>query len=584
MRLSSLAPPAALAAASFALFGCKSDPFHAATRATDQRDAGSVHVTVMAVAPWSHYVDALQPRFQLTADEARNLVIRDTRQEIESRQKSMSTSLSAVENPTATSQPTGPEPLKAGNFAAVPPGIEGPDAMMEYWTANGLYQEVQILNRVVRDAVIPKGFRPYLVRLQISLIPRRRHQPYDAYTTLSFFAPNEAYGKGGAATSVELAHLPETSLRDTGPGARSTGGTGPVVLPLLVTDNLESSLKHRSSQDIQRLALSLLALPGSFAGKLSTDLFANEFQGQVAGRDLNALLTVARMSQNTLRVRIGAMAESTADYAMVPRNHNVTLLLMVPQEEPGQVELVARTTLVDTETGVELPDSSEEDVTRLLAAVGARYGIESLGREGLGELFRFAQVNDQRGFRARLAERMGPAHRAVRLSQSLWIELVGLMGGSQFAAARFELPGHGEAQNLPPGFYDQTLVVIDRGTSVCETLVRHAAFPEGARVQASVALEFAGRPVSLPAEAVHVDMESQSVRLVFNSLAALGLGVPASQPGNLRVSLRVGDDTHWFTALYLAPQAGTPQPAPAVTAQPLVPPAAPAVPPAAPPK
>ena len=37
------------------------DGFYQATRAIDQRAAGSVHVAVLAVAPWSHYASALQP-------------------------------------------------------------------------------------------------------------------------------------------------------------------------------------------------------------------------------------------------------------------------------------------------------------------------------------------------------------------------------------------------------------------------------------------------------------------------------------------------------------------------------------------
>ena len=77
-------------------------------------------------------------------------------------------------------------------------------------------------------------------------------------------------------------------------------------------------------------------------------------QEEVLARDLNGLLTVARLSENTLRVRLGAMQAATADYAMVPRNHNVTLLLMVPEGAGSTVQVVARTELVDTETGEEL--------------------------------------------------------------------------------------------------------------------------------------------------------------------------------------------------------------------------------------
>ncbi|MCY2960500.1 MAG: hypothetical protein NTY35_10085 [Planctomycetota bacterium] len=537
-----------LVAAGFA--ACQSEPFHRETRALDQRDAGSVHVTVLAVAPWSHYVDALTPRFTMSADDAVGKVIRDTRQSMESRQSSVSTGASATEKPGMFGAPTGPDPVKASVFAAVPDKLEGPDAMMEVWTANSLYQEVQILNRVLRDAVIPTGFRPYLVRLQVSLIPRRRHQPYDAYTTLSFFSPEVQIAAAGSTPAPRSA--PSVSLRSGGVSGESTGGTGPVVLPLLVTDNLESSLVSRSQQDAQRLALSLLALPGDFAGKLTADLFANEFQGQVAGRDLNSLLTMARVSPNTLRVRIGAMAESTADYAMVPRNHNVTLLVMVPEKSEAEVELVARTSLVDTQTGIELADSSPERVAALLEGVGSRWGLQGLGAPALEELFRLAQSNDQSRFQKRLNELASPTSQGAQYPQSLWIELVGLVSGSQFTSTRFELPGHGAGGGVPASLTSQTLVVLDYGWSRCETIVRDAAFPENAKLRAFLEFDDNGRVISLPADALQVDAEKQTLRLVFTSLLALNMSGPAAIPGNLRIRLNLdGDDLPAFSALYL---------------------------------
>jgi hypothetical protein len=560
------APVTALLTSGLALAtlgACKSDGFFRETRAQDQRDAGSVHVTVLAVAPWSHYVDALSPRFSMTADDAVSRVIRDTRQSVESRTSAVGGSASVAEKPELTGFPTGPDAVRVGNFAAVPDRVEGPDAMMEVWTANSLYQEVQILNRVLRDAVIPDGFRPYLVRLQVSLIPRRRHQPYDAYLTLSFFSP-EAPKPGEA---VEIAAAPSVSMRAGSIVGASTGGTGPVVLPLLVTDNLESSLVSRSQQDIQRLALSLAAIPGDFASKLTADLFSNEFQGMVAGRDLNSLLTMARVSPNTLRVRIGAMAESTADYAMVPRNHNVTLLVMVPERSPAEVELVARTTLVDTQSGIELADSSNERIAALLQSVGARWGIGDQSPQRLEDLFRRAQANDQAGFMELLESFAAPSTQAAQFPQSLWIELVGLVSGSQFTSSRFELPDHGQDELAAASMTSQTLVVLDYGWSRCEAMVRDAKFPENAKLRAFLELEADGRVISLPADAIQADAERETLRLVFTSLMALNLSGPASQPGNLRVRLAVdGDDLPPFEALYLAGSVAPPPAAPATPA------------------
>jgi hypothetical protein len=242
---------------------------------------------------------------------------------------------------------------------------------------------------------------------------------------------------------------------------------------------------------------------------------------------------------------------------------------MVPEKNTAEVELVSRTTLVDTDTGTELAESTNEDVTQLLGQIGGRYGLDGADEAGLRELFRFAQTNDQVGFRTRLVEMMGADHMAVRLSQSLWIELVSLMGGSQFASGRFHLPGHGEKDEMTSSaFLDQTLVLIDYGgRQGCETVVRNAIFPEGekVKVQANLTLS-AGQNLSLPADVVSYDAEAQTVRLLFPSLAQLGLTDAGLEMGNLRVVLRAGNETkpplNAILIPYQPPQPPPIQPAP----------------------
>ncbi|MEO0975487.1 MAG: hypothetical protein AAFX85_20545, partial [Pseudomonadota bacterium] len=51
------------------------------------------------------------------------------------------------------------------------------------------------------------------------------------------------------------------------------------------------------------------------------------------GKDLNGVLTVTRASRSALRVRLGASAAGSTEYAMVPRTHNVTALVLVPQAQ-----------------------------------------------------------------------------------------------------------------------------------------------------------------------------------------------------------------------------------------------------------
>ncbi|MEQ1895690.1 MAG: hypothetical protein ABL998_24385, partial [Planctomycetota bacterium] len=408
--------------------GCRgASEFFRPTRAPDQRSAGSVHVAVLAVAPWSRYEAALQPEFRLDADEALQHVLRDTASGAESTNRAAGLSAGVTQQPDDNGILAAPSTDSRSSSWISGAPVSRPDAMLEYQAATSLYQEVQLLNRSVGDAAIPSGYRPYLVRLQVSLLPHRRNEPYDAYTTLSFFCPHDPAGGGaggGGGAAPELRHEPPgTTLRDAEVSLRRLlPGNGPCVLPLIATDNLEGSLQSRSSQESTNLALAMLGFPGEFASELRAELFQSQLQAQIQARDLNSLLTVARLSENSLRVRLGAQQQATTKYAMVPRNHYVTLLLMVPEGAPPVVDLVARTVLVDTETGVELEGTSEARIDALFAGVRARVGHAGLEDALLRELLEHVQKNDQTAYHERLA-RLDPD--AV-LAHELWLELVQL--------------------------------------------------------------------------------------------------------------------------------------------------------------
>lgn len=514
-----------------------------ALRSTSVREAGSVHLAVLAVAPWSHYVSALQPDFQLSADQARGMVVRDAISELELGRSQMGIGASGAQD--AESAPVLP-PLGSAEsrLTAVSAPKERPDAMLEYWNATSLYQEVQLLNRSLRDAAIPSGHRAYMVRLQVGLVPRKRHQPYDVYTTLSFFSPEEQ----PAGVDARLAGLtPGTSLRGTITGAPPTG---PSVLPILVTDNLEASSISRAQEDVQRLSVMLSGFPGSFAAQAAADLMTSSFAAQIAGRDLNSLLTVSRVSDNTLRVRIGAMREPSAGYAMVPRNHYVTLLVMVPEQAPAAVQVLARTSLVDTETGAELSETSDADLAALFVAVQNGDAFGGLGTDVLEVLLEHAQRNDQRGFHGLLREHMGEAHPGPSAAQALWLDLVSMMIGSRWASSWIELPGHGQWEIVPDTFYAQTAIVRDDGQSAARVTLHGARFASGVDVSAQLRLLVNGREVSLPAEAVDLDGAARRIRVTFPSLAALGLADDAR--AGLALSLGwATSETADFEGLYL---------------------------------
>ena len=534
-------------------------------RAENMRDAGSVHLAVLAVAPWSDYVQALRPNFELTADQALAKVARDGRWHNQENQSAQGAGAESVllDQPSATGrQPAKPMPgmqvpqaYLEGPYVRLGPGgaqpgadsESGPDAMLKYSAAAALYQEVQLLNRYISDAAIPAGFRPYMVRLQVSLMPSRRHAPYDAYTTLSFFIPGEhGNDEGSEPPSQSPKHTTDDGIFD-GPF-----GNGPKVLPLLVTDNLEASLESRSFENIRTLLLSLLDYPGnSFIEPMFSGMLHGAVRDQVFGRDLNSLLTVARLSENTLRIRLGATQEATANYAMVPRNHNITLLLMVPEGAPPLMEVVSKTVLVDTENGDELVASDARAQGEVLEAFRKAQHLEDLETATLEAMHALARQNDQEGFAALLHASLGAERLAGLNERSLWIELVSLVIGDQYASSLFELPGQGQnVEESSQVFRNQTLVVEDDGNRA-SVVLREARFPEFEQILAVLSVEGSDPAIVLPAELVELDLTRRELRVAFPSLVRWNLIVDRSLSVNLLLKLSWAGKEQSFSARHV---------------------------------
>ena len=552
------------------------DSVYTGTRAEDLRDAGSVHLSVLAVAPWSEYVAAMQPNFQLTADGALARVAADSRWATEDRssiaqlgQQALaldraSNGARPLEVPALRPPGTNGEVNGHGNGAPAPipppasPGQEsatGPDAMLRYTAATALFQEVQLLNRYIRDAAIPNGYRPYLVRVQVSLMPSRRHAPYDTYTTLSFFIPGDLR----APAPVEPA-AGEVQADTTEPVFREPFGNGPKVLPLLVTDNLEAGIQSRSFERIRSLIYSWVEFPGdTVVQEMVTGLLHGALREQVLGRDLNSLLTVARLSENTLRIRIGAVQEATANYAMVPRNHNITLLLMVPEGSPPLMELAARTELVDAETGAALGSPKEDWTKEILERLSREERLGSLEPEAVRQLVDLAERNDQRGFAALLHERLPEGHPALGRERELWIQFVTLLDGSKLGSHFFELPGQGDdVANSGEVFRNQTVVVQDDGVQ-SRVVLREARFPGFEHILATLSAPGIEPPILLPSRAVEVDPGRRECRASFASISRLQLLSPAPDQ-KLKLTLSYGGESCSFDALYRQVQSVDPDP------------------------
>ncbi len=538
------------------LCACQAGVEYEATRVASTREAGSVHVAVLSVAPWERYVTALQPDFTLTAEEALTSVLRDSRKVRSSTIDAIGVGAEYVGSEDKASGKAPESGIRAsGGSPRSQDSWEGkgrderPDAMLEYSTATSLYQEVQLLNRYVRDAAIPSGHRAYVVRLQVSLMPRRRHEPYDAYATLGFFTTRKEEGPGGeSAVSLGSRGTPGTQLRG-GDLLLAGDGQGARVIPLLVTENLEASFESRMADSLQSLSLSLASFSPAISKGIGIDGLQSSSSASVYGRDLNGLLTVGRLSENSLRVRLGAMQESTANYAMVPRTHNITVLLTLPETAAEVVDLVARTVLVDAETGEALPGTGRPEAQSRTRDVLAEYGLGDK-LELATELLSAAQANHQQAFIDCLEAKLPAGHAALAYAHSLWIDLMGLMAGSQYASSRFELPGHGdETAELSAGFHDQTPILLDDGRAASSVRIHGIRLPDEVEVEALLEVVGASPRIVLAPELVERDDAGRELAFMFPSLAALDL-FSQDDAGGLRLRLTWGAEEQELDVIY----------------------------------
>jgi hypothetical protein len=319
------------------------------------------------------------------------------------------------------------------------------DAMTQFALATALYQEVKLLNRYVRDASMIEHADPYVVRMQITLMPAAHLEPYDAYTTVSFFL--------------------EPPCDDP---------CTPRIVPLMVTDDLESTAHAASIQRVQQLALSAM-LMGKVAG---ANFDFNDTQKKlrnILGRDYNSLLTVSRLSDNTYRVRFGAQQAAATDYEMVPRTHNVTFLMLVPRkrrlpnstdddQRARAVRLMARTAMVDTRTGVPL-DSKQGGIAfeRMKETLRTFPGGYFRRLADDGEIVNLIDILVRNDFKE-FSDNVGTTTPPV-LREALWVNLVSDMTHSRYAATIFELP-----RRSPSPFLAQTALIEDSPTGATVTL------------------------------------------------------------------------------------------------------------------
>jgi len=271
----------------------------------DYRDqAGGVLLSVNSIGRWEEVADALKPNFSLANGDAAftkvlPVTARIQKQTLDAVGASLGIGISGAVPTVPSGTPAGGE-MPANVTIGTDIGI---DPLLQYKAAESLYQAVQLMNREVELAAQRKGYRPYMVRMQLINIPYRRHLPYDVYAQVSFF-----------------------------PSCVKTNTTKlPYVVPLIVTDDLEQALKSRAAEIARQIGLAVGVVASGVGANIGTN-WEKRNRDSVLAADVNSLLTVGRMNDNGIYIRLGAANEATGEYSMVGRTYDIAVLLLVPEE------------------------------------------------------------------------------------------------------------------------------------------------------------------------------------------------------------------------------------------------------------
>jgi len=372
------------AVAAFLLVGCSSNGLRVKETPEGNQsvasldEAGSVHVAVLAVAPWEEVKGKLRPNLKINETDLRNQAIPVTfalldkyldilrfqaaiaPPTVKATETSTSTTETGKDDVSKTESTTTKAPgearktdgaaaLAAGSAPAISASGVSVGAINSSLTARAMasfVQDIAALNAEVDGAAKRTGYDPYLMRVQVTVMPRRRHLGYDVYSNLSFFGYDGAFTASSGEAGNRVA----------------TKGT-PFVVPLLSSDSIETAQRSQSIEALRDVGVALDLVKGFGAAGFAFNS-QKDRQQALAGLDVNSVLTMGRLSDNTLRVRFGAAFDPGGGFAVHPRTNTISVLVFFPKDAK-QSRVVSRTSWTHVLDGTVLERSQERYVERL---------------------------------------------------------------------------------------------------------------------------------------------------------------------------------------------------------------------------
>lgn len=537
---------------------------HTTQSFNSREQVASVRFSVNAVMPWDEVKDRLSPNFSLnTGDDALKALSNPsaiaTSQSLDGSAFGLSASLvgtaktyqsilekedgqtvSDTSTLTTTRNPaTVPEPAEN---AALPDNLSPPNGIQgnnqpsvpprfQYANANNLLQYVQLKNLQLEYAAIRKGYVPYVVLMNYTPTLYQRNAPVDLHATVSFFPPNADNTNGVTHT--------------------------PFVIPILATDNLEFALQNRSDQVLKQLGTSIGAAIKGIGANVTAENIRNDIDA-ILTNDLNSILTVGRLTDNSLSIRIGATKQSD-QYNLIGATYDIAALVMIPEtyfksastsgsgtvggawsiftqpnlksfndgtpKAPGsaKISVVSITEFRDSQKGTRLAnrdiESQQSTVRKILTdthrCLDPNVDWSTL-RNKARELIEISEENRWTDFIKKVKEICATRENKKINEVFLWNDLITLLADNDLHSTSIEVFGP-TLVSLPY----QTALYLDQGDKGANVTLQNVSNYQAGQLQASLIATTKGNSYTLPATNITYSETSKALTFGFPSLSAM---------------------------------------------------------------
>ena len=553
------------------LTSCQSRPPLTDSRRVERsEDVANVFVSAYPAVAWSAVADKLEPKNNLSTTDARAMAAIATQSQISqflstfaaglgiglpSSTSSSTTTLAADGTSTTTGtrkRDSGAVPSSSGASAVgitdanlVPDLTKGPfaygvDASTQLTVGSSVYQLAQILDNQISKSIAPKGYQAHLLTFQVNLQPKGRNLPYDAYINLTLLPASWQTAVAGSESM-----------------ARDSAALSPVIVyPLVISDSMESSYVGRSLETIRQAAFALSGVVGGVGVNGSVAGGSDNLQA-LLGSDRNSLLTVGRLSDHTLRIRLGAQQQGSRQLALVPRTHNISIVVFTKVDDEnakldiGRLAVITQVTFLDVDTGMEVPsfrntDDGRKNLASRVATVISNYGysfsaacasdihkpVDMLRSLDRGDYSTVKDCIVIPGVTSERKETDDEASRRVaadelRLKRVI-AELMTIQTDSRFSKLVVQLTDRSSRLFKSP--YLNQLVLLNDDKSSSKAVLRSGANLDSKALDARLRLTSNDEKFELVATSIETDAAGKALTVVFPSLSASKLMTTKPNP------------------------------------------------------